>query len=165
MNKTFIKTKNVKKFIGLMEELQRLPYNIPKLALVYGDYGLGKSQAIMWWADKNDAVYVRATRSMSARWLMNEIATELNLKPYWHIQDTFNLKYHKFLDKLTQQDVSKILNEINLPQDLCETFFKYSNGNTRRLEHLISHSLSVAKINQKDVDKNIIRLTSKMLMA
>lgn len=67
MNKTFIKTKNVKRFISLMDELQKLPPNIPKLALVYGDHGLGKSQAIQWWADKNDAVYVRASQGMTCR--------------------------------------------------------------------------------------------------
>ena len=61
MKKTFIKTKNVKRFVALMDELQKLPPNIPKLALVYGDHGLGKSQTIQWWADKNDSVYVRAT--------------------------------------------------------------------------------------------------------
>ena len=48
MKRTFIKTKNVKRFIALMDELQTLPYNIPKIALVYGDYGLGKSQTIQW---------------------------------------------------------------------------------------------------------------------
>jgi hypothetical protein len=42
MKKTFIKTKNVKRFITLMDELQKLPPNIPKLALVYGDHGLEK---------------------------------------------------------------------------------------------------------------------------
>lgn len=35
MKKTFIKTKNVKRFVSLMDELQKLPFNIPKLALVY----------------------------------------------------------------------------------------------------------------------------------
>ena len=42
MKRTFIRTKNVKRFVGLMEELQKLPPNIPKLALVYGEHGLGK---------------------------------------------------------------------------------------------------------------------------
>lgn len=32
MKRTFIRTKNVKRFVGLMEELQKLPLNIPKLA-------------------------------------------------------------------------------------------------------------------------------------
>ena len=34
MNKTFIKTKNVVNFVSLMNELQNLPPNIPKMALV-----------------------------------------------------------------------------------------------------------------------------------
>lgn len=74
MKKTFIKTKNVKRFVALMDELQKLPPNIPKLALVYGDHGLGKSQTIQWWADKNDSVYVRATQGMTIKWLLSEVA-------------------------------------------------------------------------------------------
>lgn len=91
MKKTFIKTKNVKKFVALMDELQKLPPNIPKLALVYGAHGLGKSQAIQWWADKNDSVYVRATQGMTSRWLLSDIAEELGEEPFWHTQETFNL--------------------------------------------------------------------------
>lgn len=91
MKKIFIKTKNVKKFIGLMEELKTLPPNIPKLAFVYGEHGLGKSQTIQWWADKNDSVYVRATQCMTSRWLLSEIAEELGEDPFWHTQETFTL--------------------------------------------------------------------------
>ena len=65
MKRTFIRTKNVKRFVGLMDELQKLPPNIPKLALVYGEHGLGKSQTIQWWVDKNDSVYVRANQGMT----------------------------------------------------------------------------------------------------
>ena len=43
MKKIFVKTKNVKRFVSLMDELQKLPPNIPKFALVYGEHGLGKS--------------------------------------------------------------------------------------------------------------------------
>jgi len=91
MKKTFIKTKNVKKFAALMDELQKLPPSIPKLALVYGSHGLGKSQTIQWWADKNDSVYVRATQGMTSRWLLSDIAEELGEEPFWHTQETFNL--------------------------------------------------------------------------
>ncbi len=91
MKKTFIKTKNVKRFVALMDELQKLPSNIPKLALVYGDHGLGKSQTIQWWADKNDSVYIRATQGMTSRWLLSEIAEELGVDPFWHTQETFLL--------------------------------------------------------------------------
>lgn len=91
MKKNFIKTKNVKKFTALMDELQKLPGNIPKLALVYGSHGLGKSQTIQWWADKNDSVYVRAAQGMTSRWLLSEIAEELGEEPFWHTQETFML--------------------------------------------------------------------------
>ena len=91
MKKTFIKTKNVKRFVSLMDEVQKLPPNIPKLALVYGDHGLGKSQTIQWWADKNNSIYVRATQGMTSRWLLSEIAEEIGEDPYWHTQETFSL--------------------------------------------------------------------------
>lgn len=48
MKRTFIRTKNVKRFVSLMEELQKLPPNIPKLALVYGEHGLGKTHSIIY---------------------------------------------------------------------------------------------------------------------
>ena len=35
MKKAFIKTKNVKNFVALMENLKKCPANIPKMALVY----------------------------------------------------------------------------------------------------------------------------------
>ena len=91
MKKTFIRTKNVKQFVSLMDELQKLPPNIPKMALVYGEHGLGKSQTIQWWADKNDSVYVRVTQGMTSRWLLSEIAEELGEEAFYHSQETFAL--------------------------------------------------------------------------
>lgn len=90
MKNEFITTKNVKRFAALMAELKNLPPNIPKMALVYGEPGLGKSETITKWAFKNDCVYVRANQGMTTRWLLSEIAEELDIEPYWHIDDTFN---------------------------------------------------------------------------
>lgn len=109
MKKTFVKTKNVKRFVSLMDELQKLPPNIPKLALVYGDHGLGKSQTIQWWADKNDSVYVRATQGMTSRWLLSEMAEELGEEPFWHTQETFGL----IENHLRQNPKTLIVDEID----------------------------------------------------
>lgn len=109
MKRIFIKTKNVKRFIALMEELKQLPFNIPKIALVYGDYGLGKSQTIQWWADKNDCVYVRANKEMTARWLLSEIAEELNEEPFWHSKETFEI----IENHLLQNPKTIIIDEID----------------------------------------------------
>lgn len=95
MKKAFIKTRNVKNFVALMENLKKCPSNIPKMALVYGGHGLGKSQAILWWVTNNDAVYIRATQGMTSRWLLSEIAEELGEVPFWHTQETFNLVEQK----------------------------------------------------------------------
>ena len=46
MNKTFVRTNNVKNFIGLVENLVNKPKNIPKMGLVYGESGLGKTQTL-----------------------------------------------------------------------------------------------------------------------
>lgn len=91
MKKTFIKTKNVKKFVALMDELQKLPPNIPKLALVYGEHGLGKTNAIIWWATRNNAVYVRANNEMTQCALLKEISEELGERPYYLMQDNLNV--------------------------------------------------------------------------
>lgn len=76
------------------------------------------------------------------------------------------VKYHKLLDRLLIQDVVKILESAGQDPKLAETYLQYSDGNTRRLEHLITHSISVAKINGKAaVDVAVIKQTSKLLMA
>ena len=81
MQNKFIKTQNVKRFISLMDNLQKAPPNVPKIALVHGEFGLGKSQAIMWWVTNNDAIYVRCNHKMTSRWLLSEIVKELDEEP------------------------------------------------------------------------------------
>ena len=109
MNKVFVRTKNVKKFVALMEEVKQLPTNIPKIVLVFGEYGLGKSETIKWWTFKNDCIYVRANQGMTSRWLLSEIAEELGEEAFWHIQDTFNLVEQK----LKQNPKPLIIDEVD----------------------------------------------------
>lgn len=91
-----------------------------------------------------------------------------NLKGYNNQYDQLysRVKYTKIIDGLLVQDVVNILKAIEQDPKLAETYLKYSDGNTRRLEHLISHSISIAKINGKaEVDDAVIQHTSKLLMA
>ena len=115
----FIKTKNVKQFIALMEELNHLPPNIPKIALVYGEHGLGKSETIKWWALKNDCVYVRATKGMTSRWLISEIAEELDEEPFWHLQENFLM----IETKLKENPKTIIIDEVDflIEKNIIET--------------------------------------------
>lgn len=91
MKNTFVRTKNVKKFVSLMDSLQKLPPNIPKLALVYGEHGLGKTHTIMWWAIRNDAIYIRANNEMTQSGLLKAIVDELDERPFFYMQENYKL--------------------------------------------------------------------------
>lgn len=90
MKKVFVKTNNVKRFITMMNNLQNRAEGVPGMGLVYGEPGLGKTQAIKWWAFKNDAILIRCNHMMSARWLLKEILDYMSeIKPY-SISDSFD---------------------------------------------------------------------------
>lgn len=90
MKKVFVKTNNVKRFITTMNNLQNRAEGVPGMGLVYGEPGLGKTQAIKWWAFKNDAILIRCNQMMSARWLLKEILDYMSeIKPY-SISDSFD---------------------------------------------------------------------------
>lgn len=91
MKNTFVRTKNVKNFVSLMDSLQKLPPNIPKLALVYGEHGLGKTHTIMWWAIRNDAIYIRANNEMTQCGLLKSIVEELDERPFFYMQENYKL--------------------------------------------------------------------------
>ena len=95
MNKVFVKTQNVKNFIGLVENLINKPQNIPKMGLVYGEPGLGKSQTALWLACKYDGVYLRASNLMTGRWLLEEMVKELDEIPRFLSSDNFNIVVKK----------------------------------------------------------------------
>lgn len=95
MNKTFVKTQNVRNFIGLIENLQNKPQKTPKMALVYGEPGLGKSQTALWLACKYDGIYLRASNLMTGRWLLEEIVKELDEIPRFLTSDNFNIVVKK----------------------------------------------------------------------
>lgn len=95
MNKIFIKTQNVKNFIGLIENLQNKPKNIPKMGLVYGEPGLGKSRTALWLACKYDGIYLRASNLMTGRWLLEEMVKELDEIPRFLTSDNFNIVVKK----------------------------------------------------------------------
>ena len=109
MNRTFVKTTNVKNFIGLVENLLNKPKNIPKMGLIYGEPGLGKSQTALWLACKYDAIYLRVTNLMTGRWLLEEIAKEMDEIPRYLTSDNFNL----IVQKLKQKPQLIIVDEID----------------------------------------------------
>lgn len=74
-----------------MDSLQKLPPNIPKLALVYGEHGLGKTHTIMWWAIRNDAIYIRANNEMTQSGLLKANVEVLDERPFFYMQENYKL--------------------------------------------------------------------------
>lgn len=109
MRNSLIKTKNVKRFISLMDNLQKAPSNVAKMALVYGTFGLGKSQTIMWWVTNNDAIYIRCNHNISPKWLLTEIVKELDEVPCYTSQRLFE----QIEDKLKQNPKILVVDEID----------------------------------------------------
>ena len=109
MKRKFVVTHNVKRFVDLMDTLKNAPANLPKMALVYGDFGLGKSQTIMWWVTNNDAIYVRCNHKMSARWLLTEIVEELDDVPTY----LTSLLFKQIEDKLRERPKVLVVDEVD----------------------------------------------------
>ncbi len=109
MRKIFVKTNNVRNFIGLVENLQNKPKNIAKMGLVYGEPGLGKSQTALWLACKYDGIYIRASNLMTSRWLIEEIVREMDELPRYLTSDNFNV----VISKLSQNPKIIFVDEID----------------------------------------------------
>ena len=109
MKKIFIKTRNVRNFIGLVEALKNKPKNIPKMGLIYGEPGLGKSQTALWLACKYDGIYIRASNLMTSRWLVEEIVREMDELPRYLTSDNFNV----VISKLNQKPKIIFVDEID----------------------------------------------------
>lgn len=109
MKSIFCKTKNVKGFINLIYNLKNKPDNISKIGLIYGEAGLGKTKTAQYLAIKYDAVYVRAVNTMTPKWLMEEIAKELDEIPRFFTADIFR----QCVNNLRQNSQIIIVDEID----------------------------------------------------
>ncbi len=117
MKKIFVKTQNVKNFIGLVENLINKPKNIPKMGLVYGEPGLGKSQTALWLACRYDGIYLRASNLMTGRWLLEELVKELDEIPRFLTSDNFNI----VVKKLKNNPQIIFIDEIDYLMNNCKT--------------------------------------------
>ena len=89
MRNLFVKTKNIKAFIALAAKLKNTKNNIPKIGLIFGEPGLGKTNAILWWALKQDALIITAKNGMTSRWFLKELVTDLGEAPKYNVAELF----------------------------------------------------------------------------
>ena len=98
MKRKFVKTKNVRAFVALAEKLKNAPSNVPKIGLVYGAPGLGKTNTILWWSLKQDAVLVTAANGMSRIWFLKTLVTELGEEPKKRAYELFEHAVTKLIE-------------------------------------------------------------------
>ena len=89
MKKVFVRTQNVKNFISLMNSIQNKPEGVPRMALVYGEPGLGKSRTALWLASQQNAILIRCANLMTPKWFLEELASELDEIPKFLTADLF----------------------------------------------------------------------------
>ena len=176
MKRKFVVTQNVKRFVDLMDTLQNAPVNLPNMALVYGDFGLGKSQTIMWWVTNNDAIYVRCNHKMSARWLLTEIVEELDEIPAYLTSILFKQIEDKLRERprvLVVDEVDFLLNNssaIEIVRDLHDKIripvvlvgMSMAEVKLKRHKHIYDRLLGVLKFetfNKKDVAKIVTEIS------
>ena len=166
MKKIFVKTTNVKNFIGLVENLINKPKNIPKMGLVYGEPGLGKSQTALWLACKYDGIFLRASNLMTGRWLLEEMVKELDEIPRYLTSDNFNLVVKKlkqnpqiiFIDEIdylmnnykTIETLRDILDETDCP--IIFIGMGLAHRKLERYKHLYDRFSEILKFETFGVD-------------
>ncbi len=170
MKKVFVRTKNVKNFVDLMNNLKNSTSEIPKMGLIYGDPGLGKTQTAIWWAAKNNAVYIRAQNRMTSKWLLERIVYELGeaairrktsdlvdqcishlrLQPQMIIVDEIDYLVNRVATIETLRDIHDLA---NIPIVLIGMLnAKAKLGTYKHLYDRISEKLEFNTFSQEDVD-------------
>ncbi|MFI3300318.1 MAG: ATP-binding protein [Candidatus Gastranaerophilales bacterium] len=165
MYRKFVKTNNVKNFIGLVENLLNKPNNIPKMGLVYGEAGLGKSQTALWLSAKYDCLYLRATNLMTGRWLLEELVKEMDEIPHYLTSDNFNLIIKKLKENpqiIIIDEIDYLLNNTKTIETLrdihdetnCSIIFMGMSLVNRKLErhrHLYDRFSEIVKFNTFEI--------------
>jgi len=101
MKKVFCTTTNVKNFTSALHRIQSRHEGIPGMALIYGEPGLGKTRAALWWINQqnNDGIFLRTKKLMSGRWLLEELVAELGEAPARKTSDLFRQAIDQLLSR------------------------------------------------------------------
>lgn len=108
MKTNFIKTANVKALATALNRVHTLNPKSNRMALVFGEHGLGKTEAIInYQANTKDVVMLRVKALVSPRWLLTDLVTELGEQPLYRTAALFN----QAREQLTQHPRLVIVDE------------------------------------------------------
>jgi DNA transposition AAA+ family ATPase len=109
MRKLFATTSNVERLVDAMARIMVREDGVPGMGLFYGEPGLGKTKTCLWWAARNDGIFVRTKKLMTGRWLLEEIVAELGEAPAFRTADLFR----QIRDQLLERPRAIFIDEID----------------------------------------------------
>jgi len=109
MKHVFARTSNVVRFTDAMGRLQERDEDLPGMALIYGEPGLGKTRTALWWVLQHEAAFIRTKKLMTGRWLLEEIVAELGEAPAHRTSDLFR----QCVEQLLERPRTLIIDEVD----------------------------------------------------
>ncbi len=178
MNKKFVKTKNVKAFISLVSNIKKAPKNVPRMGLIFGEPGLGKTETLVWLTLRHDVVLITAKNGMSTRWFLKDLVIELGEAPSWYCAELFEQAVRKLVEKprmLIIDEVDYLVNSsksIEIIRDLHDKTgvpvlligMGQVDKKLSRYKHLFDRILEIYRFEPFDFDdvKEIVKTLSEV---
>lgn len=91
MQTCFIETENVRRFNRVVEALLKAHRGMPRLGLITGEVGLGKTYAVDDYFVNSGAAYIRAARTWTPAGMLRSLLRSFSLKPAWSTVDNLDL--------------------------------------------------------------------------
>ena len=111
MKKQFVVTTNVKRFTVAVNGILEAPEGVDKMALIYGDPGLGKTESALRFMNdcEKDVIFIRTKKLMTGRWFLEELVRELGETPARRTSDLFD----QVVESLSLSQAVVILDEVD----------------------------------------------------
>ncbi|MFB3886044.1 MAG: AAA family ATPase [Thermodesulfobacteriota bacterium] len=110
MQDKFVEIKNVKRFRAAITRIHHHNLKgVERMALIYGDPGLGKTETALQYASGNGALFIRMRKLMNARWVLRELVSELGDSPARYTEALFN----QVIDLLERKKKTLIFDEVD----------------------------------------------------
>ncbi len=176
MKDQFVKIKNVLHFHSAADRIHHKLKGMERMALVYGDPGLGKTETSLQYAANNGSLYIRMKKLMTARWFLGELVEDLGGGSYWRTRDLFDAaikilsskKRTLILDEVdyftADSKVTETLRDIHDITGTPMIFIGMQQADKRlkRYPHLYDRFVEVVKfdpLDREDVEKMATQLS------
>jgi len=107
MKAKFVKTENTLRFLSALSALQERGASEACLMVVDGEPGLGKTEALDWWATHQDCLFIRAKKEWTPAWMMRDILSELRIIP----EHSFEKMYKQAITALMARNMQAVTND------------------------------------------------------